>query len=381
MSVRWRAIVRREDSERAPSVEAVRLQLEGRLEVLEAARARYVRLRRALSLWGWERRLRRRPELVREVLLGEPAYTEALERVLRRAESEGWSEDAPGLALVRDVRAQRARLEKLVRERLDTRVWTTGTPSLVDDLERLELIALQRVWLERRRTPSSFGLGGVVGETLVYLGQLAGELAGPLGLLLLVAGGLLILLASALGLGRVVWRMLGVKFEVDPVDVAQAEHLSAVLEIRRRWPSLISRSQEGRLSQVVCFPATLWAPNGSEQVGHAVLRADVLTFLPEGTAPGMLRALAGPDTSPLPVRVEVPWLVEQLRHLSGADFDTSLARAAEAVGGRRWEVGSGSNLGLNGVQLHFARDGYTLRGTVTGPALKAAARLVFTPRW
>jgi hypothetical protein len=183
----------------------------------------------------------------------------------------------------------------------------------------------------------------------------------------MVVGGTALLLASALGLGRVVWRMLGVKFEVDPVDVAQAEHLTAVLEIHRRWPSLVTRAQESRLSQVSCFPATLWEPNGSERVGHAVLRPDSLTFLPEGTAPGMLRALAGPESEPLPVHVEVPWLVEQLRCLSGADFDTFLARAAQAVGGRRWEVGPGSNIGLNGVQIHFAQEGHTLRGTVTGP--------------
>jgi hypothetical protein len=209
----------------------------------------------------------------------------------------------------------------------------------------------------------------------------AAELAGPVAILVLLLGGAALLLASSLGLGRYVRKKLGMKFDIDPADVEQAEHLTAALELRRRLPALVSQALEGRLSQVVCFPATLREPGGSRSEGHAVLRSDSLVFLPEGTAPGMLRALAGQDVSPLPVRVEVPWLVGQLRHLSGADFDTALARAAEAVGGRRWVVGPNSNIGLNGVEIHFAQDACELRGKVTGPALKVAARLLFTKRW
>jgi hypothetical protein len=93
------------------------------------------------------------------VLSSEAGYAEALERVLRRVESEGWPESAPGLALIRDVRTRRAELEVLVHARLAAQVWTPGPPSLVEDLERLELLVLGFVSLEPRPTPEP-GVGG-----------------------------------------------------------------------------------------------------------------------------------------------------------------------------------------------------------------------------
>jgi hypothetical protein len=341
---------------RGPSVEDVRRQLEGRLEVLEAASGHHVRLQRALSWWwGWERRLRREPELVRSVLDCESTYTEALERVLRRAESEGWPESAPGPAFLRDVRARRARLEALVHERLGWYVRTSGAPSLVEDLERLALLAQGLVELGPRPVPGPHELQKV--------------------------GGLLPLL---LGARRHEWSKWSHELgeEMERVEAERAAHLTGALELRRRLPGLVSGADHARLSPVACFMAAFREPSGAEQMGHAVLRPGSLVFLPEATGPGILRALAGPESPPIPGRVEVPWIVEQLRFLpSGTDFDTALARAAEAVGGRRWSLGTDSRLTLNGMELRFAEGASELRGQVTGPALKVAASLLFVRRW
>jgi hypothetical protein len=370
-------------SKQGPSVEDVRRQLEGRLEVLEAASGHHARLHRVLAWWGWERRLRREPGLVRSVLASEAGYAEALERVLRRVDSEGWPESAPGLALIRDVRARRAELEALVHERLAAQVWTPGAPSLVEDLERLELLALGFVSLEPRPTHEP-GVGMAVGQGLIYLGEAVGLVSGAVGLLVTVGAGLSLMLASGLGLERHLRRRLGAgqTVEVNPVEVTRAEHLTGALELRRRLPGLITRADQARLSPVICFTATFREPSGAEQTGHAVLRPGFLAFLPEATGPGILRALAGPESPAVPGRVEVPWIVEQLLYLpSGGDFDTTLARAAKAVGGAHWSLGTDSRLALRGMELHFSEGGSELRGQVTGPALKVAAKLVFVRRW
>jgi hypothetical protein len=207
---------------------------------------------------------------------------------------------------------------------------------------------------------------------------------GVVGLAVTVVAGLSLMLASGLGLERHLRRKLGAgqTVEVNPAEVARAEHLTGALELRRRLPGLITRADQARLSPVICFTATFRDRSGMEQTGHAVFRPGFLAFLPEATGPGLLRALAGPTSPAVPGRVEVPWIVEQLCYLpSGGDFDTTLARAAEAVGGAHWRLGTDSRLSLQGMALHFFEAGSELRGQLTGPTLKVAAKLVFVRRW
>jgi len=361
-------------SMRGPSIQDVRRQLEGRLEVLETAHAHHVRLRRALVWWGWERRLRREPALVRSVLGSEAAYNDALERVLRRA---------PDLAVIRDIQRCRVELVVLVHERLASQVWTPGPPCLVEDLERLELLTLGLVSLAPRPDPES-GVGGAVGQALLVLGDAAGAVAGLVTLLVTVGAGLALMLASGLGLERRLRHGLGAgpPVAVDPAEAARAEHLTGALELRRRLPGLVTGADFARLSPILCFTATFREPSGGEQAGHAVLRPGFLAFLPEATGPGLLRALTGPESPPVPGRIEVPWIVEQLLFLpSGGDFDTTLARAARAVGGRHWNLGPDSRIALQGLEIHFSEGASELRGQVPGPELKVAAKLLFVRRW
>jgi hypothetical protein len=361
-------------SMRGPSIQDVRRQLEGRLEVLETAHAHHVRLRRALVWWGWERRLRREPALVRSVLGSEATYNDALERVLRRA---------PDLAFIQDIQRCRAELEVLVHERLASQVWTPGPPCLVEDLERLELLTLGLVSLAPRPDPES-GVGGAVGQALLVLGDAAGAVAGLVTLLVTVGAGLALMLASGLGLERRLRHGLGAgpPVAVDPAEAARAEHLTGALELRRRLPGLVTGADFARLSPILCFTATFRDPSGGEQAGHAVLRPGFLAFLPEATGPGLLRALTGPESPPVPGRIEVPWIVEQLLFLpSGGDFDTTLARAARAVGGRHWNLGPDSRIALQGLEIHFSEGASELRGQVPGPELKVAAKLLFVRRW
>lgn len=120
---------------------AFRIQLEGRLEVIERAQVLQATLMRTLRGVGWRLRLRRRPGSLVALRGLEPGLAEALERVERRARQELWPEAHPARELVRAFHAERARLEALLRARLERLTLRTGTtfPELLGRLEELVL--------------------------------------------------------------------------------------------------------------------------------------------------------------------------------------------------------------------------------------------------
>src|SRR5688572_35215 len=101
-----------------PGAADVRRVLEGRVEQVEAGLLRYDALEKQLSGPGWKKRLRANPLPLREVRLHEPALTEALERIRRRAELEGWSERLPGLHVLSESHLRSAALQRRVQQRL-----------------------------------------------------------------------------------------------------------------------------------------------------------------------------------------------------------------------------------------------------------------------
>lgn len=171
-----------------------RIQLEGRLEVIERAQALQATLLRRLTGPGWRFWLRRRPDVLAALWAQEAALTEALERVERRARQEQWPEDHPARWRVRGFLAQRARLEARLRGRLQRLTLRMGAsvPELLGRLEALVLAPAAQV-------PGEGELlllhGLQDSDRLVYRRVL---LALPL---LIVAGGALTLVLSAKVIG------------------------------------------------------------------------------------------------------------------------------------------------------------------------------------
>jgi hypothetical protein len=126
--------------ERELSSEDLRRQLEGRLEIIEAARKRYATLEKQLSTISWKRRLRTQTGFLQEVLDQEDALDEALTRARRRGEVEGWPESLPALEPLRDVLRRRAHVGMLVRKRLAELAVSLGTPDLRKDLTALRSV-------------------------------------------------------------------------------------------------------------------------------------------------------------------------------------------------------------------------------------------------
>jgi hypothetical protein len=118
-----------------------RIQLEGRLEVIERAQTLQATLLRRLTGPGWQRRLRGQPGVVAALREQEPALAEALERVERRARQELWPEAHPVRGVVRAFHARRARLAALLRARLERLTLRPGD-SLPELLGRLEELLL-----------------------------------------------------------------------------------------------------------------------------------------------------------------------------------------------------------------------------------------------
>ncbi len=358
------------------SMEAVRRQLEGRLEVVEAARERYGTLETLLTRSGWKRRVRERPGAIREVLGKEAALEEALARVHRRAEVDAWPESLPVLATMREVKARRARLEALVRKRLGSLARSDGEASLAEMLVRLEALVLEPIPLEPKANEVRLLEGQPGGEEIVkplvltmvamlWLIAISGVVAlMPLGLMPL----LLVLLVGVrsgkfwLTSERLVWKpFLGEPVQVSLASlsagsvrladagttvvvegertvrlrhVQEAKQLVTALEMHRH-PPLRGSGLAGRLDDVACYPAVL-GEGAPWKKGFAILRRGVVCWVPERAGAEMLRVLTG--APPVPgMAVEVPWLIEQLRYLpSMAEFGATVDRLVAAVGGVRW---------------------------------------------
>jgi hypothetical protein len=358
------------------SIEDIRRQLEGQLERVEAARERYGTLEALLSASGWKRRVRERPGAIREVLGQEPTLEEALARVHRRAEVDGWPESLPVLATVREVKARRARLETLVRKRLGSLARSAGEASLGEMLARLEALVLEPIPLEPRANEVRLLEGAPGGEEIVkplvltmvamlWLIAVTGAASWlPLGLMPLQLVLLLVARSGKYWLTseRLVWKpFLGEAVQVSlaslstgsvrledfgttvvvegerTVRVRHVEHakqLATALEMHRHPPLRGSRLA-GRLDDVACYPAAL-GEGTPWMKGFAILRRGVVSFVPERSGAEMLRVLTGaPGVSGL--SVEVPWLIEQLCYLpSLAEFEATVDRLVAAVGGVRW---------------------------------------------
>lgn len=366
-----------------PSPEDVRRQLEGRVEVVEAARERYAALESLLSGGWWKHRLRRRPEALQAVLRHELAFHEALDRIQRRAQADHWPAHSRVLVTLRDVGALRSRLEALARGRLGELSRVSGAPSLVEDLTRLEGLVFQSISLELTagEVPLLEGDTADVSFALrVYVLVIGAFFLGPIShpfgrdvvpfalLMLLVANVFQGVVRSGkygLTSERLVWKphtgepvqiplrsipedgiqptLLGVRVEGERKlfiqDVTQGHLLAVLLELRRQAP-LLGRASAERLSDVLCYEATL--RNGAvRRSGYAVVRPGYVAFLPKDQGTQVLWAITG-SRPPLRVRAgEIPHLIEQLRYLpSEAAFDACVERAVAAARGVRWSAGA-----------------------------------------
>lgn len=99
---------------------SLRIRLEGRAEVLEAALPRYRALVDALHGRGWHEGVRRNREALREVARTRPDVDEALAVARRRIELEAWPARAPLVLCVREVSKLREALEREVTRRSGT---------------------------------------------------------------------------------------------------------------------------------------------------------------------------------------------------------------------------------------------------------------------
>jgi hypothetical protein len=114
----------------------VRRQLEGGIEELEKAHARYTLLAKLLKRQPWQSGVQARIEVLREGIRQEPTVLEMLTRLDHRARAEAWPDTEPALVLARQVRALRSRLGALIRERLG--LLKTQEDHLAESLARLD---------------------------------------------------------------------------------------------------------------------------------------------------------------------------------------------------------------------------------------------------
>ncbi|WP_223638257.1 hypothetical protein [Corallococcus sp. EGB] len=364
-------------------------QLEGRAEVLAAARRPHAELEKVLSGRRWRRALMRRPELVPALVAEAEAVEEALERVQRRAAQEGWPDDTPVWREARELLARRERLTRLARRRLDVLTVAPEDMSLEEALTRLDALV---------RQPASWALKP--GEVLVHetfaqgsqrrnkARQLRSELpphyGWRLGVFWLaafmafflappgtqkVAGGLFMALSMApaiwdllrsgharLTSERLLWKPLfgalqevrlgtigegGVRVE-RAWDVCvvgdrrwrargiwEAPGLAMLIELHRQ-PPLRGAARAGvRLDSVAVFSAKL-----GKRKGFCVLGPQGLSFIPEGRGSQALRAVTG---HPSTLRgFDSDQVLDALRWLPEAEFDACVMRMVEATGGVAW---------------------------------------------
>lgn len=373
-----------------PTDEALRRMLEGRVERLEAGLRRYRELDDVLMERDWESALRERLELLREVLDGDAACLEAVERVRKRAEVEHWPGDIWVLELAREVTARRLRLEARARERLRSVSRVRRAPALEESLRRLEALVRVRVSLVREPGESfTLQVGSLGGwkQGLVGAGYfmamfalqpvvLSVLAAGPPTPLVWAVGATPVLLtAGAFWLFKrlrpgVLWltprRLVWAPSRGEPVELRldsiaeegihpeldgrglrveggrlmdlRGLHAQATLQLRLwlellRQPELRERTAlMERPLEVACFPARLRRDKQWES-GQAVLTRRMLYFLPGDSGAALARAATG-RTPDFPI--EPGWVLEVLRWQPESDVDGYLLRAVKASRGVAW---------------------------------------------
>ncbi|WP_375754589.1 hypothetical protein [Corallococcus exercitus] len=407
-------------------------QLEGRAEVLAAARRPHAELEKVLSGRRWRRALVRRPELVPSLVAEARAVEEALERVHRRAELEAWPDATPVLKEARELSARRERLTRLARRRLDVLTVAPGDVSLEEALTRLDALVRQPVswalnpgevlvfeddtW--RQSGPSlvprprgqelpprlSLAMGGVValGFLLFLVAPRRMELwvMGSVVMGLMAIGWAQLLRSGRLRLTseRLIWAPTfgepqevrlgtiapaGLRLEQN-VDlhiegdrrlharsVRGATAVALVVELHRQ-PPLRGAARAGvRLDSVAVFPAKL----GRRQ-GYCALGPQGLSFIPEGKGPQALRAVTG---RPSPLRdFESDQVLDALRWLPEAEFDACVMRMVEATGGAAWARADARYVPGAPVwrRIVIEHGGLTLTGRVQWDQQDAAERLL-----
>ncbi|MCP3167977.1 hypothetical protein [Myxococcus qinghaiensis] len=333
-------------------------QLEGRAEVLAAARRSHAELEKLLSGWGWRRALTRSPEWGAALVEGAAALTEALERVHRRAELEAWPATIPVLRMARELSARRERLVALARRRLEALGVSPGHGSLEETLTRLEVLARQSVsWELDSREVLVFETDARWSRHLEVTQKDSGRLATLFGPHASWRGWVPGSGQVRLSNERLIWRSAfgpprsvrlddlpeeGPQLDANTREVraggdwgvftqrsVDAVNLAALVELVR-WPRLSDALRSGRrLDSRALFPARLeGAP------GLCVLGLEHLSFISAGQGPQALGAITG-RTASRP-SFDVDRLVELLRWLPEVEFESALGRVLAVTASRRW---------------------------------------------
>jgi hypothetical protein len=392
------------------------------MELIEAAGKRYATLEKRLKSIAWKQQLRARPELIHEVLSQEDLLEEALSRTRRRGELEGWPETLPALEPVREVLRRRARVEGLVRKRLEELSASTEAPSLKKDLAHLE--KLVREVVSMKLGPGETQLLGTKNNQamprplavllfmLLPLVYATGLFSRPSVMLGMVGLGFTLLVVFLLRAGefwltsdRLIWKPLvgdtvsvslssirdgGIHMEgaaqslrvqgdravhvryTDPL-----EQLAVLLELHRQPPLLGSSRGGVRMADVSFYPARLQeGPGKPARSGWAVLRPQGVSFLPLQAGARLLESITG-KPPPEGVKVEVSWVLDGLSWLPESEFDAHLARAVEFTGGVHWPAWeSRRKVGLPAwKEIHITHGPQFLKGKVDWSQQDAVERV------
>ncbi|MET0405594.1 MAG: hypothetical protein ABW123_24460 [Cystobacter sp.] len=369
------------DSAHLLSPEDVRRRLEGRVETVETARARYQALNNLLEDRRWKRRLGKDLGPLDEVARQEPDFEEALSAIQHRAQKEDWPREHPVLDTVREVLRRRDRLDALLDKQLGSRPSPEPpAPSRLERLTRLRALCVRApvpslvpgeiLLAEGHSHPSALPFSAhVVGLFLLVLVSSTLFLGLCVGLAVGVGAGMIPLLLRAwrrsarywLTPERLVWEAFPGELtqlllrDIPPNGVSvpftngihvagphetltlgmgrdEQQRMLATLELYRRAP-LLGHAASRPLPDVVCFPATLQP--GAVREGCAILRPGYLAFLPEDRLADVFQAVTGEPWTHLPL--ELRHVLETLRHLpSGAEFDASIERAVAQAEGVLW---------------------------------------------